>query len=342
MLPNNTSKVYLSFTPAPGPVAEGPVENQPFLSSFLDYGVWMRVAAAHSHLVVLEDKTASEVQRLGALAGFYQQLGLSVEDTLTNLVVWSVWGTDRQKSLADLMDRIVLRFTRPQKTLGVSYVDEVRAKLISTSKRVDVYPREYLTRIVDQHPTSLPQQFGIPWKRNPSVKLVPKDLEPYWTPLPKMLREAIDPFTKPRGDLLAACYNKLKHGPQAVIMSPIDAGISRGHSRERAIEETVDQPTIRLLLDGARTQETAEELTKGNRIAPFLIGDLENIRRFFFQVILHNSNMLHMVGTWIFNSVYQNSRKSFGTTDSFIQSLTEEQSRHFKKVFPLARPFPAK
>jgi len=97
MLPKENVKGFLTFTPVPGPLAEGPVENHAFLSSFLDCGVWIRLLPAHSHLAVLQDVKASKVQRLGSLAGFYQQARSSVEDTLTTLVLVGMGNRPEQK-----------------------------------------------------------------------------------------------------------------------------------------------------------------------------------------------------------------------------------------------------
>lgn len=336
MLPKHTNKVFLTFSPKPGPIAERPIGNQAFMESFLDNGVWLRATAAHCHLKVLQDAVATRLERFGSLAAFYEQIGLSVEDTMTNLVAWSVWSMDKTRNLADLIDRLTLRLGRPNnKDLGASYVNEIRNKLLTTEKHVNVFPREYLSNLLVLYSKTLPQQFGIPWKRYPSVKLVPKYAEEQWAKLPEQLRDGIEALTKPGGEMLAACYNKLKHGPQAVFMSPVAVCVARGYPPELAFDGMRDEPTVRLLLDGARTQDTQEEVVAGRRAAPFVIDDPDNAKRFFFQVVLHNANMLSVVGTWLFNSTFTEAKRDFSSKHDYVNRLLVEQQQHLNNTFPI-------
>ena len=113
-VPKHTHRLFLSVNLAIGPRAEPEVSNRSFLGSFLDIGVWIRVANAAAHLEILRAPKSSETQRLAAVAGFYQEAGLQAEDAVSNLIAWAVWAKDRNACLADLMDRISLRFSPPR------------------------------------------------------------------------------------------------------------------------------------------------------------------------------------------------------------------------------------
>ena len=183
---------------------------------------------------------------------------------------------------------ISLRFSSPTKPLGASYAEAVREKFFASSKRVDVYPREYFNSIADVPDAALPAVFGIPWKRTPSVKDVPRSQRRQWDVLPRALRELLRVSLGSNGELLASCYNKMKHGPQLIFCDPTETARRRGH-REELIDNA--SPTIRLLLDGSRTQETQEESARSERVSPFLYGDVDNAGRWLFQsLVLHSAH----------------------------------------------------
>ena len=155
----------------------------------------------------------------------------------------------------------------------------------------------------------LPRIFGVNWKKHPSVKLVPRDQRPIWDRMGYYIRSYLDPLVNPKGELLASCHNKIKHGPQLVVMSPAPAASGRGLVID-ANDGPLSETTIRLLLRGARTQETLEEAEHNVRIAPFLPLDAQNLRRWYFQQIVHTSIALYTHGTWVFNTTFITRKRS--------------------------------
>lgn len=333
MFPNNTTKTLLSASLAPGPKPEAPIINEQFLNSFLDYGCWFRSVAAYTHLQTLERTDAHTIERLAALTAFYQLAGQAIEDALTNLIAWTIWADDKNQVLPDIFERLSLRFSIPEKPVEGGYLSIIKSKFRGTRKRVELYPREYLRALLEFPDTELPILLGIEWKRDPSVKLVPPKLRPVWDRLPNIIRETIRPLTTSGGALLAACYNKVKHGPQLVVTRPIEAVLSRGHTIDNIESEQASALSVRLLMDGARTQENSEEVTKNIRVAPFLIDDRSNVRRWYFQQLVHNASALFTIGEWIFNSTYKDRKRDFGVPNEFVLRIVTEQTQHFRSTF---------
>ncbi|EKS9883922.1 hypothetical protein BTK96_000826 [Burkholderia pyrrocinia] len=325
----------MTATLGPGPIAEPAITSKQFLDSFLEYGCWLRPLAAWSHLQAFERKNARELESLASLGSFYQLAGQVVEDALTMLVAWSIWGSDKQESLPDIVERLQLRLSASSKSpIGLGYVESIQQKISKTSKRVDVHPREYLGELLTRKDDALPGSFGIAWKRNPSVKLIPKNVLPIWQNLAHFIRDGITPLLDSRGSLLAACYNKIKHGPQVVVCSPLDIARSRG-LEVRPDDLPLKNLSIRLLLKGSRVQETDEEQEAAERIAPFLFDDADNMRRWFFQQIIHTTNLLHAVGTFAFNTNYIDSKRHFSVSRAEVVEMIESQGNHLKRTFSI-------
>lgn len=331
MYPSDSTKTYLSVSLGCGNCAEPPISNDVFLSSFLEFGCWLRVVQSRRLLSVLEDRSSTDLESMAALASFYQNAGLIVEDALTMYLAWSLWSLDKARNLADILERLNLRLSEPKKAIGPGYVVSVQKSYLENDKRLDVYPRPYLSELLQKEGGELSRALGIEWKRNPSVKLVPPVHRQFWDRLDDFIREASLPLVDSKGALLAACFNKIKHGPQLVAMAPNAAAAARG--LEEGQTGTIEsKPTIRLLLAGSRTQEMDEELECGARVAPFLLNDPANIRRWFFQQIVHTANSLYVTGTWIFNSTYIHAKRSHSIEREELRSIVEEQEHHNEKL----------
>lgn len=331
MLPATRTRTFITASLAKGTRPEPDISNQDFLGSYLDYSCWIRMISARQQLTVLEGDT-SDIDKLAALATFYQLAGIVVEDALSMYIAWSMWNEDKTQAIPDILERISLRLSEPSTPLPDHYASEIKQKYLTTKKRIDIYARDYLIQILKVDDDMLPQQFGIAWKRNPSVKLIPKKLLPFWNTLGNFLRECLLPLVNPKGALLAACYNKMKHGPQISIASATNAAKSRGVSEE-ALEGHGSAVSIRLLLRGARTQETDEEFRDQVRAAPFLPLDAPNARRWFFQHIVQTSNSLFISGTLLHNSNRIGNNRSLAVPEGRVRSIVQEHGTHIESTF---------
>ncbi len=335
-IPKHTHRLFLSYNLIAGQQQEPAVTNRDFLGSFLDAGVWIRVVNAAGQLSALQSAASTPIQKLSALAGFYQQAGLQTEDALSNLVAWAAWSKDPSMNLADLLDRISLRTSRPREQLPDRYHEVVCERLVTSKKRVEIYVREYASSLLSVSDRTLPALLGIPWNRNPSVKDVGKPQRQAWDNLPAVIKQLLLNLLGPNGELLASCYNKIKHGPQIVVAESLLAIRARGLPAEACdvADPTVAQRTIRLLLHGSRTQETPEELAESRRVAPFLYADPDNARRWLLQSLLHTAGVLSSLATWLFNFRFRESPRAFGVSDPFLESLVKEQQLHLERTFP--------
>src|SRR5688572_15396095 len=119
-------RVFLTATPRIGPNPEPDITSKEFLESYLDVGVWMRVAVANDMMRQIESATSSSTQRVASIAAFYQQSGMAVEDALTMLLAWSIWSCEKDASLPNILMRTSLRLTGAVKLPEGSYVEEIR------------------------------------------------------------------------------------------------------------------------------------------------------------------------------------------------------------------------
>ncbi len=299
----STTRLFTTLNLFPGPQPEAPISSETFLRSFLDTGVWMRSLAMESHVLVLADTRASRLQRLAACVAIYQQLGLAIEDALATLIAWSIWAHDKSISLPDLTFRLHLR-TDPQ---GSPYdpqkLKDIRSKFAG-GKKISVDGRRYLSTLVkDVRDADLPGLFGVPWKARPSVKLVSPAQMTTWTTITRAILDHVQILTEPSGELTAAYYNKLKHGPQLVVDNPRQAALRLGHS-ESDTKEIPDTELIRVLLAGAQTSVTPQLLASGQRIAPFLLDDADNARRILRRRVLDGANFLYSLGYYLFIATF--------------------------------------
>jgi hypothetical protein len=335
MFPHDSTKTFLSASLAPGPKSEQPISNEQFLTSYLDVACWLRMLSARQCLSVVEDATSPKLEKLAAITAFYQTAGLVVEDALSMYVAWSLWTLDKSKLLPDILERVSLRLREPSSALSPTYAKETQAKYVGSNKRLDVYARTYLMQLMRTHDDDLPRVFGVNWKKHPSVKLVAQHQRPTWDRMGYFFRGCLDPLVNPKGALLASCYNKIKHGPQLVVMSLASAALDRG-LEINAEDGPESDTTIRLLLSGARTQETQEEAENNVRSAPFLLLDTENLRNWYFQQIVHISNALYIHGTWIFNTTFITRKRSQAIISDEVKKIILEYGKYLDGTF---RPF---
>jgi len=162
--------------------------------------------------------------------------------------------------------------------------------------------RAYLRTLTsDLIESQLPAIFGLKWKKNPSVHLVKGEVdENAWNSLPRAIREHLKLLTNPKSEITTTCLNKIKHGPQVVLSSPRAAWIERGRPGKGGDEEDLpgDQ-MIRILTQGARTQESDAEVREEVRAAPFILDDPYNAYRWLNGPVMDFAMFFFMFGRWL-------------------------------------------
>jgi hypothetical protein len=128
-----------------GPVPEPPVSNRDFIDGFIEWGAWLRIVKASIHVDVLRASTAPDLQRLAAVTGLYEQAGFQAEDTVTNLIAWSLWKLDPRQLLPDILEWILVSMNEPAEDKCNEYCRDVQARFLKGgNKRLRFNARTYL------------------------------------------------------------------------------------------------------------------------------------------------------------------------------------------------------
>jgi hypothetical protein len=262
-----------------------------------------------------------------------QLLGQGIEDALSSLIAWSVWCRKPELRLADVLARMSLRFAAPKKEVPAGYLELVQNSFSKDDRRVEIYPRHYLRQLLDCPDEELPQRLGIPWKKHPNSRLAPTpSARQIWPHLPRMLRDTIVPMTDEKGALVAASYNKIKHGPQLVVEPWLCAAQKRGLEGPELSAHGATDLALRILLDGARTQETEEERDASIRVAPFLLDDSRVIEEWYFRHLLGNAALLFQFGTTVFNARFPDAvARSPASVSPVVGALVRESSAYLAR-----------
>ena len=319
--------VFLTTSLASGPKSEPPIGNKAFLESHLDHGIWLRVMSAAAIVEALRQPKLTMLQKLSLVTEFFQLAGAAHEDSLANWISWSIWSKDKSRSLPRILNRLQLRFSKFKGT-EANHFSETRKKVLETGKRVDVYPGVYLQGLLSNTKKDwLPSEFGIPWKPHASRKGFNSDeLYAFWQKLPMNISETIVPLIEDQRNLISALYNKIKHGPQLMVFEdPVSCLEGRGFTSDQISDIFRNMgPQIRLLTDGDRTQESQDEINNHIRVAPFLRGDFANLFRCLNDILLQNATMLGVVGTFIFNATFPDSKRFILVKDEALIEVAPE------------------
>ena len=333
LVPRNSTRLFTTLYVGTGPTAEQSVSSECFLGSFLSVGVWIRSLTMERHVRVLVEPSATELQRLAASAGVYQEFGLAAEDALATLVAWSVWARDKAQSLPDIVSRVSLKSETDPTPLSRREIEAAWQK-VDAGKRMSVDGRRYLAGLVNgARAGQLPKLFGIPWKASPSVKLVPRRQSGSWANLPQAIQVYVDILTEPRGELVTACLNKIKHGPQLIVDCPRDVAARRGHPPE-SVSKMESHALIRLLMAGQRTQETASEEGSPTRVAPFILTDGENAKRLLLDSVVGLAAFLHNVGFWLYRVSFPDLPSPPMQTDRKLDELIRDHNAVVERRAP--------
>ncbi|MDL1948357.1 hypothetical protein FBQ97_00885 [Acidobacteria bacterium ACD] len=223
---------------------------------------------------------------------------------MSTLAAWTCWAEDRSLALATVIAHVNLRRggTPPG---SMAEFRSQSAHLIGKSKPVSVDPKWFISQLRACSETELLRLFGI----------CPATFRRYSAPgaaagLMMILADHAIGYLTP-------IHNKLKHGPQVVIMTVADAASKRGLTPE--IEIPGDR--VRLLFEGARTQSIAGEPTDV-RIAPFLLHEPHFLMKMFVAVVVPVATVAYGLGQALYEDVFQ--REVSRSLDPAVQEVFEE------------------
>ena len=325
----NKTPILLNLNPSE--MNEPDISNDEFLESLDMIGVWLRVLSAYDSLESYNSTDSTSAQRLAALSNIYLQLGAQLEDQAVFLIAFSVWSQNRDLVLTNLFSRI---FVKRSKTINTeSEIRAVHKKLKSdNSKSVPVNQKAFFQEVEELNDVKIVEfVLGYKWRGVPSVKLVPNSHIEIWRNLPEELRRIVSLFhDEKQNPRVTSAYNKLKHGPQLVIQNPINRarcfGVSPEFAAELARYKSYDKPGVRLLFEGARTQQKPVDGTVKS-IAPFLIDDKEAVNKIFFSTIVHDAHLFCLLVKMQI-ALYRKERTNPEFSDQRILQIIEAQKRY--------------
>jgi hypothetical protein len=161
---------------------------------------------------------------------------------------------------------------------------------------------------------------------------VARDKQAEWLKLPALASHLFDSIRDQKASLLSISYNKLKHGPQFIVADPIVSATRRGHSPEQSDREFMNHCYVRVLHQGARTQEEDREFQGGRRAAPFLVGKPEILRKLLFGTMVFTANGMFILTDWKFRRLSGRHLELPG--DPLWKSMIEEGARRLENVTP--------
>ena len=271
----NGTKWLISLEAGAG-APEPPVPNDIVLRFFARHGLYIRLLNAFQAWKVLLKEKPSDAERYAALVSFWEQAGMIYESAMSLVVALASMADDPTVSLATAQRSIFVRKDKKQPPAGVNYSDWICTRVSAEcakplGARVKTVPVNAKAFLADLEPLSgeeIAKRLGIPWKLRASIRLVPQSEKKNWRNVPILARGVVDALATPKKELLEVAYNKLKHGPQFVVMDPFDSATSMGvHDQVPWLRGC--GPTIRVLFDGARTAASGPD----ERVAPFIIPD---------------------------------------------------------------------
>jgi hypothetical protein len=312
-----------------------PISNLEMLSSYARFGVWLRHGLAFQQLNKLQTST-DWYERLLATATFYSALGALIEDVAATLLAFMTLEKNGEVRLADILYQT--SFTKDKKAIASkAYVEQIVLKLAAGERaKVDIICLAESLRL--WRPQEVLFMLGLPWNKNPSVKLVRTDRErEFWMILPESLkRNIIERLGSPEVLRLCIAYNKIKHGPQLVLTDLqqfLNALAGGGLGKE--VSEVSDKikdggqstETLRILFEGANTALASDASSPPT----MFLDDHAYIVGHSFESIIHPlAKTMFQLANWIgvrkFKLSWFNPPEYFNRSDDFVWKQRAESS----------------
>jgi hypothetical protein len=316
-----------------GSQPEAKVTNKEWLESFFHCGSWIRLVTAHDQHRTLARKDHSQIERYAAVVAVYESLGMLIEDVVTNLVAWAAWARNQTLSLADLNEQIVLSANAPEKVQKPNtpyHLDAVQ--LLSRSKRTRIDPQHYIASLVAMKPEELLAWLGLLWSPQPGESLVPQDCRYDWETLPSSLHAIVQVLADPAMQLTTTTYNKLKHGPQVVLMNVRDVAIKKRRLPWELADRLPEGEYMRLLFAGATTQEEHDMAADGQRVAPFILHDIYFVDVLLFEVMFPLMLLMRRLARWLYRYVF--GEVLIEKRDCRVTELVQQAEARFAVRYP--------
>lgn len=295
-IPHSPDKTAFQARLPQGEKPEPPVSNGDFLVSLLQYGLWLRSFAARDHLLSARQEK-SGIHRMSSAVGLHTQLGAHSEDIETLVVAFAAWESNRELLMADILSRVNLVSDPDNKKNRIDGKDSFTRKLRDLAIRdVRIDRSSCLAYLASLGNEELLSTLGVPWQARFPSTFAPTFAQKAYAVLPTALGDLLKRRTDEARGKLRHLYNKIKHGPQVYVANPRERGGCRGLTMGGVsmgdLALGFNEPLVRLLLDGARTQETDEEIRAMKAMAPFLIHSQTTLDRIVYNTMVHEATLM--------------------------------------------------
>jgi hypothetical protein len=274
--PAETGQPFAMFIP---PRTDLHIENEAFLDSYVRYCAWIRLSQLYDNVVVLRH-TNDHFDRLSAASHFYMGVGAVLEDIAANLFALICWNRNADLRIADALFRTSFR-RDPKSQPGIPYLLS-RADEVSAGRKVNIDFKTFGLSLQGERADRVLNLLGLDWKPEPSIGIAMTQGERnWWNKLPNIVSDFIHIMTHPGTEAMGLMYNKVKHGPQMVVVNlgdhlstMADTEERKAEIRKTVTESNLHPDTIQILFKGARTKRRDDEefpatITLNDHYEPF-------------------------------------------------------------------------
>jgi hypothetical protein len=282
---------------------ESRVTNQEFLLSYIRFTAWLRLIGAHEQIVLLKSAELEPMRRMSAVATIYEKVGMQIEDLACTFIAWMCRARNKDLLIADLLNRIVLvRHSRSNAGRDDAYAERCVDELVSDPQgRVRVDMARFFANFHAKRGSEILWMLGLPWKDVPSIKTARGDELQFWRKLPGAISALVSQLGNTGTDSMGALFNKIKHGPQMVVVNLIETfrGMKGGAEVAARMSESfhsaqVGAETLRILLDGAST-----EMTETHRATVFIDDFVPAIEQVVYRSMFPPTKTMWWIACWI-------------------------------------------
>ncbi len=275
------------------------VSNQQWIESLRQFGAFFRSLTAYE-LVLQLKRHRGPAERLTATANLCAAAGAQVEDSITQLVALMCWQLDDSIRLADVALQCTI--TSDDDPVSDGYMYDV-ARAACQKKRVRISSAGFARSLLAQKPEDVLAALGIPPISSTSGPVAREQEAWVYYHLPRWTRKVTEILNHETTLLLQKIHNKVKHGPQAVMVRWNDycktVGAKHNVTIETSMPANCNEETLRVLFDGANTSNTEDSYNLGNAASCFVFDDPEQADYLLAKRIYPISKFMYFVSSAI-------------------------------------------
>jgi hypothetical protein len=323
-----------------GKQPELPISNLDYLKSYERFGLWMRVLNAYNHMLALEAAPLDGLTRIGSIAGLMEQHGMFMEDVTSIVMVLCAWSKRRDRLIPDLLRGLSIKNGPIDERPNARPYHEVALESLVSRGRGVINPRQFFASVDALSVDAQARLLGIDGPEN--IGSLDNEDQARWRKFGESISTVFHDVGRRINQLAATAYNKIKHGPQAIVCNMRAVVLQRDAHPSLAELFEPDHLHLRLLFDGARTQETPEDTNADppKPVAPFLPDDQDNVVRLVLRMMATAASLQPVV-QWILHTEFKWRRTAERDPDlaamlealkTRITALPPKRKRHEREI----------